>query len=570
MANVLLVDSDALAQKAMQGILAQRDHRFSTVATASEAWDFIRKEIAVDLVIVELKLKEESGIELIERLKNDRLLNALPIVVYTGHTDRANIKNALDLHVQNCLLKPYHEDAVFAELAKATLPGWRRQLFAGEEDTCRKMNVSPDQLRALRESLAAELRADREPLAARAEKAETKAVIVELKKLAVMAFKAGALGVIACLRDLHERAKEADWAEFAARLDQLEVLARLIEFHLHPSRVPDGFRIAEERESETEAQAQTWWANAVNEDRCPVVAWTQLQRQIEGLPGCPVVNSIAASFQMSANGHPTSLSPLLDLVQSDPGLTAEILIASNRLKKKDGESAAIEDARMAVGLLGERRLAALGGGLVTVEERLMQAPPHFAWPAFRMFQLGTARLARFVCGYLEMPSLEAPAYTAGLLHDVGKLLLVRLHPFALQGIQAYALKSGMKLAAAEKLFLGVTTQEMGCHFAIKHGLPQRFANVMRWIDDPEQATEDSDLVAVVSLARYLCRHNRVGFCGETSSAKGTPIENTPEWKVLRNRVFLNFDLKKFERQAHSECLQIKRELFGQLAKRSVA
>src|SRR5690606_32551564 len=148
-------------------------------------------------------------------------------------------------------------------------------------------------------------------------------------------------------------------------------------------------------------------------------------RQIDALPGCPVVDSIAASFQMSANGHPTSLSPLLDLVQRDPGLTAEVLIAANRLKRsgEDNDALPIEEPRMAVGMLGELRLATLGGGLVSVQERLLLAPPRFSWPAFRMFQLGSARLARWVCGYLDLPSIEAAAYTAGLMHDLGKLLL---------------------------------------------------------------------------------------------------------------------------------------------------
>ena len=157
-----------------------------------------------------------------------------------------------------------------------------------------------------------------------------------------------------------------------------------------------------------------------------------------------------------------------------------------------------------------------------------------------------------------------------MLHDLGKLLLIRLHPFAFQAIQDYALQHGMRLAAAEKLFLGTTTHEMAAYFAEKQGLPKSFANVMRWMDSPEDATEDAELVAIVSLARDLCRHNHVGFCGDTPKDEAVPLEDTPEWRVLRGRVFLNFDLKKFEAQVHAECRQLKRELQGKLTNYAVA
>jgi hypothetical protein len=78
------------------------------------------------------------------------------------------------------------------------------------------------------------------------------------------------------------------------------------------------------------------------------------------------------------------------------------------------------------------------------------------------------------------------------------------------------------------------------------------------------------LVSVVSLARDLCRHNHVGFCGDTPKDEGVPLEDSPEWRVLRGRVFLNFDLKKFEAQVQNECRQLKRELQGKVDRYAVA
>jgi HD-like signal output (HDOD) protein len=397
--------------------------------------------------------------------------------------------------------------------------------------------------------------------------------IDELTALSEKAEAAGAWGVDTGLKLLGEKAVEANWAEFERNLEHLDFSGQLIFRHLNPSLIPEDFLTTAELNVEAEARARAVWANAVAENRCPVVTWAQLQREIEALAGCPVIDSAVAAFQMTANGHPTSLNPLIDLVDKDPGLTAQILIASNKLKHSSGEeedASSIEDPRLAVGLLGELKLASLGRGLVVAEERMMLAPPSASWPQFWMFQLGTARLARYTCHYLELFSLEARAYTAGLLHDLGKLLLLRLHPFAFLAILDHARQKGVSLAEAERRFLGVTTHEMAAHFAEKHGLPKAFANVMRWIDTPEQAAEDAELVAIVSLARDLCRHNHVGFCGEAPRQQAVPLEDTAEWQLLRGSVFPSFDLNKFKTQVHAECRQLKRELQGRLPSYAVA
>ena len=69
---------------------------------------------------------------------------------------------------------------------------------------------------------------------------------------------------------------------------------------------------------------------------------------------------------------------------------------------------------------------------------------------------------------------------------------------------------------------------------------------MRWIDNPAEAPEDKNLVAIISLARDLCQHNRVGASGDPVRAEALPIETTAEWQILRETVYPRFNLQKFE------------------------
>lgn len=568
MANVLLVDPDEVALMAMRGIVSQSGNRFAAVESVAEAWKFIRRNVKVDLVFIELKLKGETGLTLIEDLRSDCILRSIPLVVYTGHPERESVRKALELRVQNLLVKPYREEAIFAEISKTRSEPWLEHYFESGNP-----EWEPERLNAMLEKLAKALADGQESLAKHKvqEGKSPKAIVEWLKRLSAIASKAGADGVALCLDELVLKASAGKWPNGDASNDPLGLASRLIAAYLDPDSVPEDFLTEEEIRSETEARDRRVWSTAFEEERCPVISWEQIKRQLDALSSCPIAETVSASFQMSATGRPTSLAPLLEIVHKDPSLTAQILVAANRLKKdKEGNGLAIEDTRMAVGLLGEMRLAALGASFENVPERYFESGSQMNWPAFRLFQRGTGKLAEFICEHLEMTMLASAAYTAGLMHDFGKILLTRLHPYALPAIRDFALSTGVGHSVAERRFIGCTTTEMAAYFAEQQGLPKRFVNVFRWIDNPEVATQDEELVAVVSLARDLCRRNQVGCNGDTPFDDAVSLEATPEWQVLSKRVYLNFDLKKFERLANAECLALKRSLVGKSPKRDVA
>jgi HD-like signal output (HDOD) protein len=266
---------------------------------------------------------------------------------------------------------------------------------------------------------------------------------------------------------------------------------------------------------------------------------------------------------MAANGRPASLEPVRELVERDPGLAAQLLITVNRQRREEeaGEASVVDDLQLGVELLGELKLASLAQNLVTLEERLLHALP-FTWSRFWMFQVAVARLARQTCVYLEFHDLETPAYTAGLLHDLGKLLLAHLYPFGWQAILAYAQKHGVATAEAERKFIGCTARELADRFAEQHGLPDCYRQVMARLETPQLATGHEQLTAVVALARDLCRRSHVGHDGDRARDHTLPLRSTLSWQVLEDHVFPGFQWDKFEAQMRAACQEIKREVHG--------
>ena len=138
----------------------------------------------------------------------------------------------------------------------------------------------------------------------------------------------------------------------------------------------------------------------------------------------------------------------------------------------------------------------------------------------------------------------------------------RYSDLAIKTALTLGLVFGLRLRQTEKLFLGCTTMELGAHFAERTGLSRRFVHVMRWIDDPAAATDDAKLVAILSLARDLCRHNQVGASGDPAHANFVPIEQTDEWRILRESIYPSFNLQKFEKQIHAQCARLRTEFSG--------
>ncbi len=564
MANVLLVDPNEIARKALKGILARGNHRFFALGTARKAWDFIQRNVKIDLVFLELKLEGDDGFSFIERLRRDAILKLLPVVIYTATTNREAVTRALALKVQNFLVKPYREESIFAEVTKALSNPWRLQHFEEKNSFCKRMGFKPEELHQLLDELRGSVAIARTPLVDLARLRDARLVVQRLIDLSASAETAGALGLVECFASLRAKAEGVAWPEFTQAMAELDFAGRLIFYHLNPDLLPEEFLTTEETCAKEEA-ARARWFDAPAQNRCPVVIWSQLQTQLDALTGFPIIDSVAASFQMTATGHPSSLSPLMDRAEKDPGLAAQLLMAANLVRPNEANDAdPIEDPRLCIGLLGEVRIAAIAGSLLQTEERRMHLPP-CTWSHFWMLQIGVARMARYTCHYLEFYSMEARAYTAGLLHDLGKLLLLHLHPHGFAAILDHAQRHTLPLRKVEEMFLGCTTSEIAAYFAEKRGMPKSYCDVMRWAADPALATENAELVAIVALAHDICRQNHVGWSGDTPKKHGLALADTPAWQILSPGVFPSFDLTKFEAEVHAECRKLRQELHGRRA-----
>ncbi len=564
MANLLLLDDNEVAGRAMRGILARGHHRCHVSADSADARRVLREGVTFDLVIVDVGVGGAPSTAFLQSLRDDWFWRNLPIIVYTQASEARIVRECLALKVQNYLVKPYNDELIYREIEKALKNPWRNLLFEEPKSFRTMMGITAEELTERRRALMVQFDRAARVFPTWSKEHRNEDVFREINTLRDESEAAGVWVAGDYLNSLQEFAAKGEWAVFAGAGEAFDFASRLVFAQLNPSYVPDCFRDPDELAAERDRAEQARW-DAVDIDTTgPMVSATALKTQAAALTGCPVVDTAAAVFQMVADGKASSLTQVMDIVGADPGLCAQIIGAANRLKLE--ELTVVDDPGVAVSLLGETRLKALGRGLPLAQSRHLESLA-FNWPGFWMYQVAVGRLAQFVCKYLEFDYLVTRAYTAGLMHDIGKLVLTHLQPHAFRAILNHSRERKLALPAAERKYLGCTSRELGVIVAEAGGVPEACVDVIRWIETPDQATRNQDLVAMLALSRHICLHYAIGQSGESPREGAVALAATPEWSVLQERLFPSFDLKRFEVQAHAYVLTLRNDLSGDRSER---
>jgi CheY-like chemotaxis protein len=103
--DVLLVEDEALAQRAQQLILKGGGNKVTIAQTSKQAID-IAKEKVFDLILMDIGLPDVDGIETARELKARSLNTKTPIVALTGHLDKAEHKRCLAVGMLDVVVKP--------------------------------------------------------------------------------------------------------------------------------------------------------------------------------------------------------------------------------------------------------------------------------------------------------------------------------------------------------------------------------------------------------------------------------------------------------------------------------
>jgi putative nucleotidyltransferase with HDIG domain len=176
-----------------------------------------------------------------------------------------------------------------------------------------------------------------------------------------------------------------------------------------------------------------------------------------------------------------NLANILKLISSDPVLTAQILfIANNHFLNSEQQVISVEQAMVVLGTTMVRELV-MSLCILSIFEQNNQ---NIYNQAFWIHSLYTAVTMKVLADNFDSVNANL-LYTAGLLHDIGKVYLLNLHGKEYEMILQTGAEKDSKLIEVEKKVLGVNHCEIGV-LLLKHWkLPENIIKIVKYHHHPE-------------------------------------------------------------------------------------
>src|SRR5262249_52463821 len=111
-AHVLVVDDDPLIRQTIVNYLSDYEMQVTALASGREIADVIAREM-IDLLILDLKLPGEDGIDIARRIRAD---SNMPIIMLTGRKEEADRVMALELGADDYLTKAFSPRELLARI----------------------------------------------------------------------------------------------------------------------------------------------------------------------------------------------------------------------------------------------------------------------------------------------------------------------------------------------------------------------------------------------------------------------------------------------------------------------
>ena len=220
------------------------------------------------------------------------------------------------------------------------------------------------------------------------------------------------------------------------------------------------------------------------------------------LPSLP--RTVALLMNELAQREP-SLRRLNLLFGSAPVLSARLLeLANAPAHQLTRQVAGISEALV---LLGSAPLQTLVSSATL--GTAARAVPGINLQQFWRYSLHTAKLARSLAGVVfQNPTA---AYTAGLLHGLGELLIHLGNPQKAQSMNTLVLPLDMRRGKIEQRILGYSYSHVSAALAQRWLLPQVVVDALQYQAAPFENTAYEPLAGVIHLAAWRVRGREAGL-----------------------------------------------------------
>ena len=252
----------------------------------------------------------------------------------------------------------------------------------------------------------------------------------------------------------------------------------------------------------------------------------RVRKLVDKVQGLPTLPSMLNNINRMVLNPATSAKEVAQVISSDPALTSKVLRVVN--SSFYGFPNRITTVSHAIVILGFNTIKSivLSSTIFDVFRRGAK-PGDFDRAEFWKHSIGCGAAAKVLGRRINYPMLEE-LFIAGLLHDVGKIVLDQYVPDKFGEVVNLVRTRDILISEAETEILGVTHADVGAWLFEKWNLSKGLTDTVRCHHNPALAGESQRFAEIIHVADVLVRALRFGNGGDQK----IPAIQESAWRSL--------------------------------------
>lgn len=214
---------------------------------------------------------------------------------------------------------------------------------------------------------------------------------------------------------------------------------------------------------------------------------TDLASLVASLRSFPVLPAVYARLVRELDKETTPNEIIINLLNDDPAILSRVIQVANSPLFRG--RVPVLQASEALFQLGTRLVSSLIVSLHVFEERQGLCFPEVPLDGLWHHSLDTARIAQTLCRLKLSEEAASAAFFAGLVHDLGRLILIENQPEKYHQVCAIARESNSSLSIAEKEVFGIEHTALAAFMLRLWGLESTIVEaVLHCESDPDRSS----------------------------------------------------------------------------------
>lgn len=258
---------------------------------------------------------------------------------------------------------------------------------------------------------------------------------------------------------------------------------------------------------------------------------------IERINQCPKLaslKSINETLHDLLDSDDSFVAQIAEVIRLDPSLTTRVLDLVNSIffgSKDEKRISGVEEASIFLGLNRIRELISATPIIEDIME-LGKGSQAFPWTDFWRHSIGCAILTREILSLTDEKFEDETDYVAGLLHNLGKLILAITFPELFEKVYQKTHLDTEDFLEAERTIVGWDHAKIGAYYLWNHHISDEIVDAIHWHHEPLRSESHQKLSGAVQVADFITSGLGVkGIVRQSSPAEKSHFE-LDGWRIL--------------------------------------